>query len=190
MTQPETPIDPARRRVDAQRNRDQILAAARAAFADPDADVSMAEIARRAGTGSATLYRNFANRRILLEALYAEEIAVICQAAATSEGGSAGSRLATWLRRFYAYFTSKRVLAAEMLERTDADSPVFNAGFARIVDAASPLVDAAHASGELRNDLSLEQILALVASIANIPGDATYRQPILDAALDALHPSH
>jgi AcrR family transcriptional regulator len=188
VTQPETPTEPARRRADAQRNRERILAAARAAFTDPDADVSMAEIARQAGIGSATLYRNFADRRMLLEALYAEEIAVICRAAATGEGGSAGSRLTTWLRRFYAYFTSKRVLAAELLEHTDADSPVFIIGFARIVDAASPLADAAHESGELRNDLSLEQVLALIASIANIPGDSTYRQPILDAALDALRP--
>ncbi|HTU97078.1 MAG TPA: helix-turn-helix domain-containing protein, partial [Solirubrobacteraceae bacterium] len=58
------------RRADAERNREKILAAARAAFADPDADVSMAEISRRADVGMATLYRNFSNRRELLEALY------------------------------------------------------------------------------------------------------------------------
>ena len=37
------------RRADAERNRGKILAAARTAFADPDAEVSMAEISRRAG---------------------------------------------------------------------------------------------------------------------------------------------
>ena len=62
MARAPTPL-PAARRVDAERNRERILDAARAAFADPDADVSMAEISRRAGVGSATLYRNFANRR-------------------------------------------------------------------------------------------------------------------------------
>ena len=188
MLRPDATTEPVRRRVDAQRNHDRILSAARAAFADPDADVSMAEIARRAGIGSATLYRNFADRRALLEALYREEIATICQAAAASEGGAAGARLTAWLRRFYAYFTSKRVLASALLEHADADSPVFNTGFARVVTAAKPLVDAAHESGELRSDLALEQILALIASIANIPGGPTYREPILDAALDALHP--
>jgi AcrR family transcriptional regulator len=65
MSRTPTP-QPAARRVDAERNRERILDAARAAFADPDADVSMAEISRRAAVGSATLYRNFANRRELL----------------------------------------------------------------------------------------------------------------------------
>ena len=62
------------RRADAERNRDKILAAARTAFADSDAEVSMAEISRRAGVGMATLYRNFPGRRELLEALYTEAL--------------------------------------------------------------------------------------------------------------------
>ena len=188
MRQPEAATEPARRRVDAQRNRHRILQAAQAAFGDPDADVSMAEIARRAGIGSATLYRNFADRGLLLEALYSKEIAAICHAAALDEGGSAGVQLVRWLRQFYDYFTGKRVLAAELLKYTDTDSPVFSTGFARIVAAATPLVDAAHESSELRADLGLEQVLALIASVANIPGDMAYRQPILDAALQALQP--
>lgn len=185
MSEQEPAGEPARRR-DAQRNRDKILAAAHAAFADPDADVSMIEIARRAGIGSATLYRNFADRRTLLEALYTEEITAICQAAASCEGATAAVRLEAWLRRFYDYFTSKRVLAGELLEHTDSGSPVFSTGFARIVTAADPLVNAARESGELRDDLAPEQILALIASIATISGDAAYRQPILDAALNGL----
>jgi AcrR family transcriptional regulator len=186
MTQPEPTVASTRRRADAQLNRDKILTAAQAAFADPDADVSMAEIARRAGIGSATLYRNFADRRTLLEALYSAEITSICQAAETSEGVTPAARLDTWLRGFYDYFTHKRVLASELLEHVDGNSPVFNAGYARIIAAAGPLADAAHASGELRGDLTLEQILALIASVANIPGDLAYRAPILDASLDAL----
>ena len=49
-----TPRVPTQR-ADAARNRDKILTAARAAFAVPDAEVSMAEISRRAGVGMATL---------------------------------------------------------------------------------------------------------------------------------------
>lgn len=47
---------------------------AREALIASDADVSMVELARRAGVGSAILYRNFASRRELLEALYVDEI--------------------------------------------------------------------------------------------------------------------
>ncbi len=174
------------RRVDAERNRERILRAARDAFTDPDADVSMAEIARRAGLGSATLYRNFANRRELLEALYVDEIAAVCAAATTMAGDTPGLVLIGWLRRFYGYFTSKRVVAAELLKHSGAEDPVFGAGYARVLDAGRPLLDAARASGEVQTDLTLAQILDLIASIAKIPGAESYREPILDAALDAL----
>jgi hypothetical protein len=70
----------------------------------------------------------------------------------------------------------------------DADDPVFGAGYARVLDAARPLVLAAQASGETRTSLTLEQILDMVAAIAKIPGDTSYRQPILQAALDSLQP--
>ena len=78
------------RRAAAERNRDRILAAARDAFADPGAEISMAEIARRAGVGMATLYRNFPGRQELLEALYADEVDTICGAARAEEGQAPG----------------------------------------------------------------------------------------------------
>jgi AcrR family transcriptional regulator len=176
----------ATRRADAQRNREQILTAARDAFADPTADVSMAEIARRAGIGSATLYRNFANRRQLLEALYVDEIDAVCAAATTIAGDSPATKLIAWLRRFYAYYSSKRVVAAELLEHANAEDPLFGAGYVRVLGAGRPLLDAARRSGEIQAQLTLEQILDLIASIAKIPGPETYRRPILDAALGAL----
>jgi AcrR family transcriptional regulator len=176
------------RRVDAERNREKILTAARAAFADPEADVSMAEISRRAGIGSATLYRNFANRRELLEALYIDEIDAVCDAAATIGGDTPGAAFTTWLRRFFAYFTSKRFVAAELLEHTDRDDPVFGAGLARVLDASQPLLLAAQKSGEVSGDLTLKQILDMIGAIAKIPGDTDYREPILRAALDAIRP--
>jgi AcrR family transcriptional regulator len=181
---PETPT----RRIDAARNRERILAAARHAFADPEADVSMAEIARRAGVGSATLYRNFANRRQLLQALYVDEIDAVCEAAAAPGADTPGASFTTWLRRFYAYFTSKRLVAAELLKHSDADDPVFGAGYARVIAAGRPLLLAAQASGEAGSTLSLEQILDMVAAIAKIPGDGQYREPILNAALESLRP--
>ena len=189
MTRTPAPRPAAPRRVDAERNRERILDAGRAAFADPDADVSMAEISRRAGVGSATLYRNFASRRELLEALYVDEINAVCQAAATITGDSPEAILVAWLRRFYAYYTSKRFVAAALLEHADRDDPVFGAGYARVLDASRPLLRAAQESGEIRTDLTLEQILDMVAAIAKIPGDAGYREPILHTALDALRPA-
>ena len=174
------------RRADAERNRERILAAAQAAFAEPDADVSMIELARRAGVGSATLYRNFASRRELLEALYEGEIDTLCQAAVPRVDVTPGVALREWLRGFYAYFSSKRVIAGELLEHADRDDPVFSSGYARVMDAGRPLVQGAHDSGELRADLRLEQLLDMVAAIAKVPGDSQYRDPMLDAVLDIM----
>ncbi len=184
---PEASPSPSRR-ADAERNRERILAAARAAFADPDADVSMIELARRAGVGSATLYRNFASRRDLLEALYEGEIDALCLAAAPQDDATPGVALRSWLLRFYEYFSSKRVIAGELLEHAHREDPVFGNGYARVIDAGRPLVQAAHRSGELRADLRLEQLLDLVAAIAKVPGDPQYRAPMLEAVLDVTLP--
>src|SRR5882724_2130842 len=117
---------PPIRRADAVRNREKILTAARDAFGDSEAEVSMAEISRRAGVGMATLYRNFPGRRELLEALYADEVDALCAASETVEGQTPGARLEAWLRRFFDYFTSKRHIASALLEHVTGDDAVFD----------------------------------------------------------------
>ena len=180
-----TPSPPSQRS-DAQRNRARILAAARDALAAPGADVSMVEIARRAGVGSATLYRNFSSRRELLEALYLDEIDGICAAAATVAGDTPHARLEAWLSRFYEYFTSKRPVAIELLKHASAGDPLFTGGYARVLAAGQPLMQRAQRDGTVRTDLTLEQVFDMIVAIAQIPGAPEYRAPIMRAALDAL----
>jgi AcrR family transcriptional regulator len=176
----------ATRRSDAERNRDKILTVARAAFADPGAEVSMAEISRRAGVGMATLYRNFPGRRELLEALYTEEVDAICKAAETPGGQTPGASLVSWLRQLYAFFASKRHIASELLKHTDSGDPVFDGNRARVIAAGRPLLAAAQHAREIRDDLTLEQVLDMFHAIATIHGDTSYVQPILQTALDGL----
>src|SRR4051812_5904289 len=171
---------PPLRRADAQRNREKILAAARAAFAEPGAEVSMAEVSRRAGVGMATLYRNFPGRRELLEALYTDEVDALCAAAEELD-------LIAWLRRFFAYFNGKQHIATELLRL--AGPPLFSANRARVFAAGEPLLAAAQAAGEVRDDLTLEQVLELVIAIARIEGEPSYVEPILEAALSGLRPA-
>ncbi|HTT53290.1 MAG TPA: helix-turn-helix domain-containing protein [Streptosporangiaceae bacterium] len=176
------------RRADAERNRSKILAAARTAFADPEAEVSMAEISRRAGVGMATLYRNFPGRQELLEALYTDEVDAVCTAAETIGGETPGAALLAWLRRFVAFTTSKRHIAAELLKQTDRSNPLFGSNRARVIAAGRPLLAAAQRGHEIRGNLTLEQILDMVIAIATIHGDTRYVEPILQAALDGLRP--
>src|SRR3984885_9564877 len=185
---PSNPFPSVTKRADAERNRHKVLAAARDAFADPDAEVSMAAISRRAGVGMATLYRNFPGRRELLEALYAERIGALCEAAEVVDGATPGAMLVEWLHQFFAFVTSKRAIAAELLERSDGSNPLLGEGRARVLAAGRPLLEAAQSSNEVRDDLSLEQITDLVVAIARIQGDANYLEPVLQAALDGLRP--
>ncbi|WP_037498413.1 TetR/AcrR family transcriptional regulator [Solirubrobacter soli] len=168
---------PAPRRADAARNREKILAVARAALAEPG-ETSMAEIARRAGVGMATLYRNFPGRRELLEALYTDEVDAICAAAESLT-------FTEWVHEFLAFSAGKHEIANELLA-LDRTNPMFNANRDRVLAAGRPLLRAAQAAGEVRGDLTLEQVLDMVMAIARIEGDPAYVEPILATALAGL----
>ena len=139
----------------------------------------------------ATLYRNFPGRQELLEALYTDEVDAVCEAAQAAEaidGQTPGAALVAWLHRFFAFTTSKRHIAAELLKQTDRGNPLFKNNRARVITAGRPLLTAAQHSGEVRDDLTLEQVLDMIVAIATIHGDAGYTGPILQAALDGLRP--
>ena len=72
-------------RKDAKRNREAILQAARELFAE-SADVAMCEVARRAGVGQATLYRNFPDRSALAAEVLREQVDRVAQLAADHAG--------------------------------------------------------------------------------------------------------
>jgi AcrR family transcriptional regulator len=148
----------------------------------------MAEISRRAGVGMATLYRNFPGRQELLEALYTDEVNAVCKAAEIIDGETPGAALAAWLHRFFAFTTSKRHIASELLKQTDRSDPLFENNRTRVIAAGRPLLVAAQDAGEVRDNLTLEQILDMIVAIATIHGDTGYTGPILQAALDGLRP--
>lgn len=176
---------PQRRRADAERNRQRIFTAAREVLTDPRSEMSMAEVARRAGVGMATLYRNFPGRQELLEALFAEEVDELCRSAAQLPG-SAGDAFIAWLNRFAAFHASKHPIAAELLRHTDVTDPVFTSSRERALAAARPLFEAACDEREIHSGLSLDQVLDLVLAASTVPGTRTYVDPILQAVLTGL----
>src|SRR5215469_11182277 len=90
------------KRADARRNYDRLLAAATAAFAEYGADdVSLEEIARRAGAGIGTLYRHFPARGALLEAVYKDQVdGLDAVGAKLMTAESPSEALGEWLRAF------------------------------------------------------------------------------------------
>lgn len=146
----------------------------------------MAEVSRRAGVGMATLYRNFPGRRELLEALYVDEVNAVCEAAETLEADTPGAVLVAWLRRFFVFVTSEHPVGTELLKQSGGRAPVMGESRARVTAAGRPLLGAAQRAHEVREDLTLDQILDMIVAIASIHGESDYLEPILQAALDGL----
>src|ERR1700758_13901 len=113
------------KRADARRNYEKVLAAAREAFAEGGEATSLEQIARRAGVGIGTLYRNFPNRQALLEALYLGEVDEVCRAAAELDGADPWEALTQWFDRFIGYMATKRAFASELLNYLDTDAELF-----------------------------------------------------------------
>ncbi|SEQ79958.1 TetR/AcrR family transcriptional regulator [Microlunatus flavus] len=176
-------------RADAALNRQRVLDAARAAFADSGVATSMAEVVRRSGVGAATLYRNFPSREALLQALLLDEVDELCATAATVQAGSPGERLADWLRRFFAYVTTKRPVVLDLLVLEGADPAGLKISTRRrLTSAVQPLLAAAQEAGEVRDDLDLDQVLDLIMAVAKINGTVEHRRPILGVVLAGLRP--
>jgi AcrR family transcriptional regulator len=176
------------RRAAAARNRDRIITVARIAFTAPDADISMAEIARRSGVGMATLYRNFPGRRELLEAVFIDEIDAVCDAALTVQADTPGAAFVAWLRVVLAFVPNKRAIVSQLLEHTDHDDPLLHANRARALDAGRPLLTAAQQADEIRGDLTFDQIIDMINAVAKIPAGPDYLEPMFQTLLDGLRP--
>ncbi|MFF7453433.1 TetR/AcrR family transcriptional regulator [Kitasatospora sp. NPDC008115] len=101
MTQAGGPPPGARLRVDARRNLESVLRAAREVFGEFGYGAPMEEVARRAGVGVGTVYRRFPSKEVLVQRIAAEEVAwLTAQARESLYGGSgAWEALAGYLAR-------------------------------------------------------------------------------------------
>ena len=141
-------------RRDAERNRLLILSAARTVFAQRGLEASLDEVAREAGLGVGTVYRRFANREALIEALFADGIATIsrlmdqCLAEPRAWDG-----LRTFMASMLELQCGDKGLRDVMLSRR-APSPDEDLLRARIQPALDALVERAQQQGDLREDLT------------------------------------
>ena len=188
---PQQSSQPRLKRADARRNYDKVIAAAREAFAERGASTSLEEIARRAEVGIGTLYRNFPNRQALLEAVYVDEVEVLCRSAADLEGMEPWDALVAWMHRFVAYMATKQALAHELLEFVYRSAPLFRSCRAAMFAAGEPLLARAQEAGEVRPDTNFEEIIQMVGGIAKIQGaEPGQIDHILQIALDGLRYHH
>ncbi|WP_410810876.1 TetR/AcrR family transcriptional regulator [Micromonospora sp. 067-2] len=174
------------KRADARRNYDALVVAAREAFADNGASASLEDVARRAGVGIGTLYRNFANRRELFEAVYVEEVRALSGSAADLAELPPWDSLVAWLHRFVAYVATKRALAEELLR----DSEIFRSCRTEIYVAGEPMMHRAQAAGVVRADISFDDVVRLISGLTMAQFPSTdQRDRVLGVALDGLRPA-
>ncbi|WP_430791499.1 TetR/AcrR family transcriptional regulator [Actinoplanes sp. G11-F43] len=170
-------------RADARRNFDALLVAARDAFAAHGADTSLEDIARTAGVGIGTLYRNFPTRQDLIEAVYVEEVTQLAEAAEALSGQPPWPALRGWLERFVAYAATKRAII-DLLNR---DSEMFGSCRAVMYEAGRPLFDRAREAGEIRPDAAFDDVLRMVSGLtATVFVDDAQRERVLTFAFDGL----
>jgi AcrR family transcriptional regulator len=151
-------------RADARRNRVKILEVAKEAFTRAGANASLDDIAKRAGVGPGTLYRNFPTRDALLEAVYQSEVEKL--AAAEAEFARTMppiGALRAWMLLFVDYIATKKIIAPALNALVGGPSKIIEASLARIQEAMRALVKRAIKSGDLRKDVEpLDLIKALV----------------------------
>ncbi|GAA1259236.1 MULTISPECIES: helix-turn-helix domain-containing protein [Streptomyces] len=171
------------RRADARRNFDALLAAARDAFAEKGAEASLEDIARQAGVGIGTLYRNFPTRRVLFETVYADEVDALCRLADELADAPPWDGLATWLRRFVDYTVTKRAIR----DALSGESDIFVACRRAMLDAGEPLLLRAQAAGEVRSDMSFDDLLRLISGVTGAAYvDTEQRDRVFGITLDGM----
>jgi AcrR family transcriptional regulator len=163
---PEMPSQspPSALRADAARNRELIIAAAAAVFAERGLDAATAEIAHRAGVGEATLFRRFPTKDDLIDAIIEtrmEEMATLVDAAAGEPDPAAA--LERLMQDLVKQFSRDRGFFEAAGERCMND-PKFAELRERVLDAVGRLLRRAQDAGAVRTDLSPSDISFLAGS--------------------------
>jgi AcrR family transcriptional regulator len=179
-------------RADARRNFEKLLSAAATAFAEHGADdVSLEEIARRAGVGIGTLYRHFPTRQALLEAVYRDQVeALRARADELLAAVPPGEALALWLRDLLEFGRTKRMLTRALLTTLNKDSELMSSCKTMMRGAATDILTRAQQAGAARADANAADLMRLVHAISLTtdwaPDDHEQADRLLALVLDGL----
>ncbi|MBV7699589.1 TetR/AcrR family transcriptional regulator [Streptomyces sp. TRM70350] len=203
-------------RVDAQRNLEHVLRAAREVFGELGYGAPMEDVARRARVGVGTVYRRFPSKDVLVRRIAEEETSRLTDQARAALGqeDEPWSALSRFLRTSVASGAGRllppqvlRVGVAEEGESDEARVPQQrtqpgggelrlvpeapaaagdDAGAAALLDVVGQLVERARAAGELRPDVSVSDVLLVIATAAPSLPDAAQQAAASARLLDIL----
>jgi AcrR family transcriptional regulator len=178
-------------RADAQRNRERVLEAAKTVFSAGGPDASLDAVAREAGVGIGTLYRHFPTREALYEAVYRREVEQLGELAEELKSdGAPVEALRRWLRANVEFVATKKGMAAALALAAGSPLSELTAfSFERLTKAVGTLLDRAAASGEIRTDVSPEDLLRTLVGMCLLhdqPGWQAGVIRMLDVLVDGL----
>jgi AcrR family transcriptional regulator len=157
---------PRRKRTDARRNVDALLDAAKTVFGTAGVDAPAKEITDLAGVGVGTLYRHFPQRSDLIKAVIEREIDACADAGpALAAAHEPLAALAGWLDRLAALVATKRGFAAAL----HSGNPAYDGLSGYLMEKLGPplgaLLDSATAAGEIRAEVSPQDLIYAVAKL-------------------------
>ncbi|MYR61492.1 TetR family transcriptional regulator, partial [Streptomyces sp. SID625] len=152
-------------RSDAQRNRETILEVAVAELTRC-ADTPLSVIARKAGVGQGTFYRNFPNREALVLEIYRHEMQQVSDSATELlECRSPDQALREWMDRLVRFAMTKAGLADAIRQATAAPGSPAKPGHTALASAADLLLRAAEEAGAIRPGVSSDDFVLAIAGI-------------------------
>jgi AcrR family transcriptional regulator len=173
-------------RADAQRNLERIVEAARAVFAEEGLEASVADVAHRAGVGTATIFRRFPTKEDLIAAVMEDDVKAVGEYARTAES----------LREFMAHALEDALRDRGFCEAGGTnlfDRPRLRAVVADVYAAVDELLERTRTAGEVRDDVVSADIAFLLQALARTGVALEQASPgvwrrYLDIVLDGLRP--
>ncbi|WP_330173164.1 TetR family transcriptional regulator [Streptomyces sp. NBC_01498] len=187
-------------RADARRNRDLVLASARRLLSEGgggsgnggggSGGATLDAIAKDAGVGIGTLYRHFPTREALVEAVYRNELAAVCEAAPALLADLPPVEAArAWMDRYIDFMIAKHGMADALRAVIASGRNPYAQSRDLLGSAIRLLLDAGAADGVLRKDVDADDVLISISGVALVTGEPNMREQagrLLDLLLDGL----
>jgi AcrR family transcriptional regulator len=164
-------------RADAQRNRRRLLDAATAVFCERGLDVSVGDIAQRAGVGRATLFRNFPTKEHLIVAVVIDRFTeAVARGRALLDAPDAGEALFALIDESVGRQRTDRTLF-DALDDAWLSNPEIHEAHSQLVATLDALVVRAQRAGAVREDVGAVDVLMLLKGVCEASSSFQHVDP-------------
>jgi AcrR family transcriptional regulator len=166
-------------RADAASNRLRVLSAGARLLSEQGVEATLNDVARAAGVGVATVYRNFPNREALLDGLFQVKLDQLVELADHAAGvGDAAAAFDTYLHSVMEAHATDRGVVPVLMRATQ--SAQFAEELAvQLGPRVQPLIEAAQAAGSLRDGFTIQDLCLLSAMVGSVADLTRDTQPML-----------